>query len=398
MLRDAILTWARTLVGTYYRCVLVGEPGAGPGPVVSVSNHTNGLVDGVVLIRASRRPLKFLAKQDLMRMPVLGWVAAGTGAVPVYRKQDHVPTSWNDGVFDAIHKALAEGEAIGVFPEGTSHLDAGIRPLKTGAARIALGAEEESGWTLGARIVPVGIHYEARGVMGSRVLAIVGPAVEVAPHRRAHADAPWDAALELTGQVHEALEAVRVELLEDEAEPLIGVVMDELSEGTLTPADAPLALRRLVDGWRAQRASDAGAAAAQLDRLRTLEATRRSGAVGAALVALRLLGALLWFLPLGIALILRRLLPLPVDKRATTFLLACSVLFPLWLVVLPTWVGGRYGGAIGAAVAFWLLLSGWGAWCASRAQRQRALAGPVAEERARLVEELRSSDRPPGED
>ena len=394
MWRDLILAWAKSLVGTYYHVVRIGADGAGGGPVVAVSNHTNGLVDGVVLIEATDRPLKFLAKQELMRMPVLGWLARGSGAVPVYRKKDNVPTSWNDGVFDAIHKALGDGAAVGVFPEGTSHLDAGIRPLKTGAARIALGAEESNAWRLGVRVVPVGIHYEARDSMGSRVLTIVGEPVTVASYRGGHRAAPWDTALELTGEIHQALETVRIELKEEDAAPLIGLVLDEVADGRLKRAAAPAALRALVDGWRTWSSEDESAARAALTSLADQDRRRRAGgAWGATVLALRVLAGILWFVPLGLSQLLRRSLPLPVDKCATVLLLAGTVFFPVWLLALSWWIGSAFGAAWGWVAGAVLVASAWAAWWASRRSRARAFPAAVAEERARVASELRARDQ-----
>ena len=378
------------LVGSYYQFVSIGAPGAGEGAVIAASNHSNGMVDGLILIRAADRPLRFLVKQQLVRMPVIGWMLRGTGAVPVYRRKDNVPTSWNDGVFDEIYRSLAKGDAIGIFPEGTSHLDAGIRPLRTGAARIALGAEEARDWKLGLRIVPVGIHYEERGSMGSRVLTVVGQPLDISGHRSQHRAAPRDTTLEVTAEIHRALESVRVELLEQDAASLIELVLDEIEAGNLSHAAAPEALNRLVAGWRLHLEKDEAAARVQLTRLRETSQMRRQG--GIVQHAFTLLGWLtmgLWFGPVGLVLLLQRVIPLPTDKRATVMLLAGSVLFPLWPILVGWWVGATHGSGLGWLSALVLLTTAGSVWHDSRAKRKRALPSHAAEERARIAEDLR---------
>ncbi|HEY5451365.1 MAG TPA: hypothetical protein VIQ54_21575, partial [Polyangia bacterium] len=71
--------------------------------------------------------------------------------------------------------------ALALFPEGVSHSDSQLRPLKTGAARIALSAEAEHGGKLGVTLVPVGLYYERKTLFRSSVLLVVGEPVAVAP-------------------------------------------------------------------------------------------------------------------------------------------------------------------------------------------------------------------------
>ena len=67
------------------------------------------------------------------------------GAIPVYRRHDQgVDTSRNAETFEAVDRAFADGEAICIFPEGISHSTGRLEPLRTGAARMAIGAERDS--------------------------------------------------------------------------------------------------------------------------------------------------------------------------------------------------------------------------------------------------------------
>ena len=67
------------------------------------------------------------------------------GVVPIHRRRDGTDTSHNRSTFEACHAALAAGAHIAIFPEGEMHLEPALMPLKTGAARIALGAAADAG-------------------------------------------------------------------------------------------------------------------------------------------------------------------------------------------------------------------------------------------------------------
>jgi 1-acyl-sn-glycerol-3-phosphate acyltransferase len=110
-------------------------------PMVLVANHVNGLIDPLLLLGALPAHPRLLAKSTLWKNPVVRpWVELA-GAIPVYRHQDRVDTAHNAETFARCHDLLARGGAIALFPEGKSHSEPALQPLKTGLARIVLGAE-----------------------------------------------------------------------------------------------------------------------------------------------------------------------------------------------------------------------------------------------------------------
>jgi len=142
------------------------------GPLLLVANHTNGLVDGLVVTAATPRRVSLTAKAALRHNPLLAAVAWIADIVPFYRPQDNArDVVKNVDSFKAIRERLASGGAVCIFPEGISHSDASMRELKTGAARIALdfAAAHE-----GLRIVPIGLHYDAKQRFRSSVLVRFG--------------------------------------------------------------------------------------------------------------------------------------------------------------------------------------------------------------------------------
>lgn len=78
---------------------------------------------------------KILAKHSLFSVPVLGPVLRATGQIPVFRNTADAGRSLEEGI-----KALAAGECVAVFPEGTLTREPDLWPMagKTGVARLAL--------------------------------------------------------------------------------------------------------------------------------------------------------------------------------------------------------------------------------------------------------------------
>ncbi|MEP7045112.1 MAG: lysophospholipid acyltransferase family protein [Ilumatobacteraceae bacterium] len=123
------------------------------GPIIVISNHTS-YADGVLLALTCRRmgrSLRLLATSGVFGAPLLGTVVRKLGFIKVKRGAADASAS-----LDEAAQALAQGEAVGIFPEGRLTRDPTMWPerAKTGAVRLALRT--------GAPIVPVamvGAHH-----------------------------------------------------------------------------------------------------------------------------------------------------------------------------------------------------------------------------------------------
>lgn len=200
------------------------------GPQLWVASHFGALSDPIVLLHALPRPPRFLAADGLFRVPVLRWVLRGAGAIPIRRTQDGGGAA-NEAAFAAAWRALAAGDPVAIFPEGIANDTSQLAPLRTGAARIALGADVP-----GLRIVPVGIHYQDKAALRRRVLVDVGEALDVAAWRRAHTrDAHAAGAGGAAGVGHDAgavvpEERALVRALTDELERRLRVVAPSFAD------------------------------------------------------------------------------------------------------------------------------------------------------------------------
>jgi glycerol-3-phosphate O-acyltransferase / dihydroxyacetone phosphate acyltransferase len=157
--------------------VSVGSPPA--GPTVMVSNHFGGLADALLLVYLSERFTRIVARDVIWKAPGVGRFMRWIGAIPVHRRADSPDGAalGNDAMFATCYEALREGSVVLIFPEGVTQDDPYLAPVKTGAARIALGARASG--VAGIQVQPVGIHYEDKAAFRSRVLVAFGAPIDV---------------------------------------------------------------------------------------------------------------------------------------------------------------------------------------------------------------------------
>jgi 1-acyl-sn-glycerol-3-phosphate acyltransferase len=171
----------RTLLSVFYSEVeVVGmENFPQSGGAIIVGNHNNSLVDGVIFASILPRMPRFLAASTVWDYTPIVPLLAAAGVVPLYRRQDGREQDGDTAQsLAAAAQLLAAGGILAIFPEGKSHNEAALLPIKSGTARIALQAEREHG-PLGLKIVPVGITFEAKQQFRSRVLIEIGAPLEV---------------------------------------------------------------------------------------------------------------------------------------------------------------------------------------------------------------------------
>jgi 1-acyl-sn-glycerol-3-phosphate acyltransferase len=176
---DKVVAWLTRIVarGWFRRIEAEGLERISPRhPVLVVANHPNGFVDPLLLLATSPKPLRMLAKSTLWKVPGLKFVLAFAGVLPVHRPKDRDGTD-NRRMFEASELELGIDGGIAIFPEGTVNDALRLKPLKTGAARIALGARQRG--ATGLRIVPVGLLYSAKTRPRSSVLVRAGEPIEL---------------------------------------------------------------------------------------------------------------------------------------------------------------------------------------------------------------------------
>lgn len=115
------------------------------GPHVFVANHQS-IIDVCALFRTLPVPIRFVIKQELAKVPFIGWYARAMGMVFIER--GHVREA--AGRLHAVASLLRAGESLCAFPEGTRSRSGSVRPFKGGAFQVALQA--------GVPVVPIAIE------------------------------------------------------------------------------------------------------------------------------------------------------------------------------------------------------------------------------------------------
>ena len=201
-----------TLVGiavrVFYRIERTG-PSLPDGPLLLVANHPNTLLDPAVIQTTTERPIRFLAKSTLFERHILSPLIRRSGAIPVYRRMDAgVDTSRNTEMFAAVEQSLTNGHAICLFPEGISHLSGHLEPLRTGAARMALGSAANG---QSVSIVPVGLNFDRLPMFRSRVTAVFGRPFSAEDLVTSYRKDPPAAAQALTDRIARRLRTLLIE-------------------------------------------------------------------------------------------------------------------------------------------------------------------------------------------
>ncbi|MEM7583125.1 MAG: 1-acyl-sn-glycerol-3-phosphate acyltransferase [Acidobacteriota bacterium] len=212
-------------------------------PLVYVANHVNSLVDGALLVGYMPTPPRLLGTSELWNMAILKPFLRWAAAIPVYRRHiSGFDPSKNRDTFERCYEVLAAGGHIGLLPEGTSHSEPALVPIKTGVSRIVLGAEQRFG-PLGTRIVPVGFTFEDRSAFRSAALVQVGEIIDPSAETVTHETQPKRSVQALTDRVRDGLLGVTLNFPSWEEADVIEQAADLYQRATLASSSALLSER-----------------------------------------------------------------------------------------------------------------------------------------------------------
>ena len=215
-----------------------GENVPEKGPVLLVVNHPDSQMDAFVLSSTIKRKVHYIAHAGLFGNKLRAKLLRGCGVIPVSRKRDKSDEIHrNVDAFQECYEVLERGDVIGIFPEGISEMERRVRKIKTGAARIILGAEKRNRYELGVKLIPVGLYFFSRSRFRSRVLVNVGRPIDLQPYFLMNEEDNFDAVEKLTAKIQDSLKHLTVNVQHSELDRFVkdieNIYRDELMTQTL---------------------------------------------------------------------------------------------------------------------------------------------------------------------
>jgi glycerol-3-phosphate dehydrogenase (NAD(P)+) len=144
----------KTFILVYFRLRRLGREHIPDGGVVLAANHRSFL-DPFAIGCCLPRPIYFLAKQEMFKNPILGWILNCMGAFPIRRGESDAES------METALRLLDRGDAVVIFPEGTRIKEGSLAEPKRGVGRLALQS--------GAPVVPIAITGSERARDGWKI-------------------------------------------------------------------------------------------------------------------------------------------------------------------------------------------------------------------------------------
>ena len=149
-------------------------------PLIIAANHPSTMMDAIVIGSAINKRLHYIARGNLFTTTFRRWLLKNLFVIPIYSKSESSEAmERNKDVFRKCFDVLAGKGSILIFPEGVSQPERRIQKIKTGTARIALGAEKANNFKLGVVVVPVGLNYSEPGEFRSNLFISFAKSIDV---------------------------------------------------------------------------------------------------------------------------------------------------------------------------------------------------------------------------
>lgn len=249
------------------------------GPTILVANHPVTFLDPLLVAVCTRRPVHFLAKGIMFRNRLVRKIFKAFKMIPIYRAQDGPgDMSKNEDTFNHCYEHLEKGGLILIFPEGISITNRTLNPLKTGVARIALGAEERNNFKLGVQIVPVGLTYEAPHQFRKDVFVNVGEGINIQRFEKSFASDPKNAVHLVMLEIQRSLENLTLQVADPELVPMVDFLVAENAYQGLAFDESVHRIKQILKGL--SDGDDARKDEVRSIAKKTLEIQRKKKAIG----------------------------------------------------------------------------------------------------------------------
>ena len=183
-------------------------------PSILVANHPQTAFDPISVVVRTNRIVFFLANYSIFNTPFRNWFFRTFYCIPVKRKKEDAKMGYldNEKSLSMAADHLSGGGCLFVAPEGRSLHKRRINPLKTGAARIALDAENDNDFNLGLTIFPFGNNYESATRFRKNFVLSVGHPIRIVDFKDDFVKDEKAAANKITDLIAEQLSELTIDI------------------------------------------------------------------------------------------------------------------------------------------------------------------------------------------
>ncbi len=197
------------------------------GPVILAAMHPNSFIDDMTLGAFTKRQLTFLARGDVFNSKFKRFLLGQMFVSPIYRAMDNVKdVKKNIEALDMYSQKLRRGKVILIHSEGICVVEKRVRKMRKGTARIAFGAEEQSDFKLGVKVVPVSMNYSNAPKIRERVMIDFGEPIELKKYEALYKENSAKAMLEFNNELYAALVSKSIHVKPKEADKVADVCLE----------------------------------------------------------------------------------------------------------------------------------------------------------------------------
>lgn len=181
-------------------------------PLIFISNHSNGMMDPILIAAMQRRPVYFWARAAEFPDNLKGWFMYKVHGLPIYRAEEGTENMHkNKATFKKTRELLYMGwNSVFVAPEGNCVVQKKLLPFKKGCARLAFKMMEEKDWSIDVKILPAGVNYTYHDKFRSEVYTQLGKPLSVQAYKTIYQKDKEAAVTKLTKDMRVALRAQMV--------------------------------------------------------------------------------------------------------------------------------------------------------------------------------------------
>jgi 1-acyl-sn-glycerol-3-phosphate acyltransferase len=202
----------------YRKVIVLGRDHINPDDhLIFAPNHQNAMMDALAVLFTQKNQLVFLARADIFKKKFIASLLYFIKVMPVYRIRDGFRSlKGNDEVFDKTIDVLRNRSGLVILPEGDHAGFRRLRQLKKGICRVAFQADEASGFTLGIKIIPVGIEFTNYHRYRQVLTVVYGKPIDTREYHELYRKNPEIALNELRNRISSEIKKLMVHIESEE--------------------------------------------------------------------------------------------------------------------------------------------------------------------------------------